>query len=354
MPRPSAVLAARTLWTLGVAAAVLAGRAGALPVVPSPRWGINGHPFSQSPYFDIPLEQQLDLLAELGTGWYRFDLDENALRAETARLDDLLAGATRRGIRLLPILMSSPSCRTPGATPDQVHRAAREFGRAVAGRYHGRITHWELENELDFVAMIRKGERDRRGQLWNWDAPDGSVAENFQEARYQLAKAEIQGLSEGIKEADPTARTIVDTSGWLHTGFVTRLVTEDHVPFDVLAWHWYSEMGDITRVQGRIDLLGRLREFGKPVWITETSRRDGSQGGGEPALATFLTTTVAAMGANPGIGPIFYYELLDEPYSGDDTRYGLLAVAHDRQNRWRVASRKAAFESYRAIIARSP
>lgn len=319
--------------------------------VAAPQWGVNGHPFTQSPYFDVSIDDQLSLLTELGAGWYRVDLEANGFRAETARVDELVAKAAQRGIHVLPVLLSAPSCRSEGATPAEIRQSAFDFGKAVATRYRGKVTHWELENELDIVAMVRKGETTRDHRLWNWDGdPEGASANDYEETRYQRARAEIAGLYAGIKEADPSAETIVDTSGWLHTGFIERLVAEDHVPFDILAWHWYSEMGSITAVDGSIDLLAKLVAYGKPVWITETSRRSGSGGGKEAELAQYVSSDVAAMGRNPRIGAVMVYELLDEPYPGDDTRYGLVSIAQDGQHRWVIGQRKAAFTALHKVI----
>jgi hypothetical protein len=320
---------------------------------PDTIWGVNGHPFSQSPYYDISIGEQLDLVSELGVGWYRVDLSSEAFTAETGRLDELLAESLHRGIRILPVLVSSPSGRSLKATPQQIHDAAFTFGRTVADRYRGRITHWELDNELDTASMIGEGEKMRNESLWYWGAPDGSEPGHYQDLRYLRAKAEIQGFYDGIKSADPGALTIVDTSGWLHYGFVERLVNEDHVPFDVLAWHWYSEMGDITHVEGKLNLVEKLKTYGKPLWITEVNRRDGSSGGHEAELAHYMKTSVNALGANRSIGAVFEYELLDEPYVGDDTRYGLLSVARDTSGRWRVTGKKEAFYAFRSVVLNS-
>lgn len=35
--------------------------------------GVNGHPFTQEGYWQVPIEQQMGLLKELGVGWYRSD-----------------------------------------------------------------------------------------------------------------------------------------------------------------------------------------------------------------------------------------------------------------------------------------
>lgn len=141
--------------------------------------------------------------------------------------------------------------------------------------------------------MIHRGEKARDGKIWKWGDPAGNRPEDYEESRYRKAKAEIQGLYEGVKAADPGTTTVVDTGGWLHYGFVERLVNEDHVPFDILAWHWYSAMGDMTHVQGKLDLVARLAGYGKPLWITEINRQGGSMNGGEREQADYVGKATA-------------------------------------------------------------
>jgi len=318
------------------------------------QWGVNGHPLTQSGYFDVPLETQVELVVQTGAGWYRVDLSTNDFAASTARFDELVDDAERNGIQLLPVLVSSSGCRSGTASTDQIRNAAFAFARTVVERYRGRITHWELSNELDIYALLRKGDRARNGTFWQWGDPDGSNSDDYEENRYQRAKAEILGLQEGVKAADPEAFTIVDTAGWLHYGFIERLVNEDHIPFDILAWHWYSEMGDITRVQGKLDLVEYLKRFGKPLWLTEINRRNGSAGGRDGDLAEFMTRTVAQIGDNPGVAALFVYELLDEPYlgTGGESHYGLVEIAQNGEGRWEVNRKKPAFDALRSVIGK--
>ena len=316
------------------------------------QWGVNGHSFSQEAYWQVPVATQLDLVAELGATWYRFDLSFDGFVSNTERMDGLLAGAEQRRLRLLPDLFAEPGARDEKATAEQIRKAAFTFARQAAGRYKGRITHWELNNELDAYAMIRKGERCRSGRLWEWGDAEGSNPDDFNETRYQKAKAEILGLYEGVKAGDPTALTVVDTAGWLHYGFVERLVMEDHVPFDILSWHWYSECGEITNVQGRVNLVDYLKRFNKPLWITEINRRDGSKHGKEQEQSDYVGRTARQLSANPGIQAFFVYELLDEPYFGADgeSDYGLVTVAKGGAGTWQVSRRKLAFTAFKAAI----
>ena len=96
-----------------------------------------------------------------------------------------------------------------------------------------------------------------------------------EESRYQESKAQILGLARGVRAGNPGAKTMVNAAGWLHYGFFERLIREDKVPFDIIAWHWYSEMGDMTKVRGNFDVLGKLKSYKKPLWSTRKSMAGG-------------------------------------------------------------------------------
>jgi hypothetical protein len=315
-------------------------------------WGVNGHPNVQEGYRQVPLTTQLDLVARLGAGWYRCDVYQGSAEKDPNAFDMLVAEATRRGIRILPVIFPSASCRD-AVPPDRIRQGAFEFARSMAARCRGRITHWELDNELDLFAMVRKGEKCRTGLVWQWGDPDGDRPEHFEESRYQRVKAELTGLHEGIKAGDPGAKTIVDTGGWLHYGFFDRLIREDGIAFDILGWHWYSEMGDMTRVRGNLNVLDRLRTYGKPIWITEINRRGGSQAGAEDDQAAYLSRVSKQLRNAPGVEAFFVYELLDEPYFGRDdpeSHYGLVRIVRGLDDRWRMGAPKPAYHALAAVF----
>lgn len=317
-------------------------------------WGVNGHPVSQEAYWQVPLTTQLDLVRELGAGWYRCDISASSFQASTARIDELLGEAEKRGIKLLPVLVPGGELQDEKATPNQIREGAAKFAAMIVGRYKGRLSHWELGNELDLFALVRKGDTTPKGKLWEWDgAPDGSSPDNYHQGRYEKVRAFIQGLHEGVKAADPASKTLVDTAGWLHHGFIERLVREDKVPFDILAWHWYSEMGDMRKVRGELDLITLLQGYGKPLWITEINRRDGSKGGAEKDAAEYLGSTARQLREHPAIQAFFVYELLDEPYFGEggESDYGLVKITRDGGGPWRTQARKDSFDALKAVIA---
>jgi hypothetical protein len=331
---------------------VLAGAMAAGATAGTFRWGVNGHPNVQEGYCQVPIAAQLNLVAELGTRWYRCDWDQARLDADLRAYDNLVDAAARRGVHILPVIFPATSARSD-ATPDEIRRASFEFARRLVSHFRGRVTHWELDNELDLYALIRKGETTRTGVVWEWGDPDGDKPEHFEETRYAKARAELLGLYEGVKAADPKALTIIDAGGWLHYGFFERLVREDQAPFDILGWHWYSEMGDMTRVRGDFDVLKQIRSYGRPVWLTEIDRRGGSLGGKEAEQAQYLAGAARQLPAQRGIEAFFVYELLDEPYFGaenPESHYGLVTLVKNADGLWRTGRRKPTFAAMRKAI----
>jgi hypothetical protein len=317
-------------------------------------WGVNGHPNVQESYCDTSTGKQFDLVAGLGAHWYRTDWPEESVKRNPSFYDKLVDDAVRRGIHILPVIIPSVTRRID-LSPAQVRKSSAAFARSLSTRYRGKITHWELDNELDIFAMIHKGEKDRNGAVWNYGDANGDRPEQFEESRYRVVKAELQGLHEGIKAGDPKAMTIIDSAGWLHYGFFERLVREDRVPFDITGWHWYSEMGDMTKVLGSFNVLKQLKTYGKPIWITEIDRRGGSIGAsGEKEQADYLTAVAAQLGKIPGVEAFFVYEILDEPYFGPDnleSHMGLVEVSKGPDGRWQPGRTKDGYNTLRAAIA---
>jgi hypothetical protein len=314
-------------------------------------WGVNGHPGAQEGYRQVPIIAQLDLIVELGAKWYRCDWSEGAFCANPAVYDTLVDEATRRGVCLLPVIFPDTSCRSDRPLAE-IRAGAEKFARALVGRYRGRISHWELDNELDNWAMVHKGEKCPNGLLWQWGDPHGNDPNHFQEDRYQKARAELEGLHAGVKAADPTAKTIVD-SCWIHYGFIERLLAKDRVPIDILGWHWYSEMGDPAKANSNINLPEHLKRFGRPIWFTELNYRGGSLGNKHAEQADYLVKLARQLRATPGVEAMFVYELLDEPYFGPDnpeSHYGLVELQRGSDGQWQIGRRKPGFSALRAVI----
>src|SRR5690348_15563962 len=83
------------------------------------QWGVNGHPCLQDAYFAVPIDKQLDLMAELGLHWYRSDWPSDTVKRTPEVYDKLIAAAVRRNIHIFPILFPPVDCRSK-STPEQI------------------------------------------------------------------------------------------------------------------------------------------------------------------------------------------------------------------------------------------
>jgi Glycosyl hydrolase catalytic core len=141
-------------------------------------------------------------------------------------------------------------------------------------------------------------------------------------------------MIDGVKAVDPSAKILMCSTSWMHYGFTDMLSagtqpdgTRGHpVPhWDITAWHWYSDMKDITDAHG-INILQHMKEsYGKPIWITEYGVRPGLPEYlaeeylvGKNALAGFV-----ANAKTYDIQNVDLYSLYDDQVNGGDGNYGV-------------------------------
>jgi hypothetical protein len=288
--------------------------AGDITLSTSPVRGINGHPFNQPAYLgSVNISAQATLIRNLNIDWYRTDTysstSPNTVRAYASALG-------KAGVRMLPIIIPNFSYTTGASATIYTNAFNQAF--ALATRCSSLVTHYDCVNEPDIESMINTGEtRDDNGQVWPFGDPDGDQWWHYKGERYTRAREAIRGCIDGVKAANPANLTMVNTSGWKHTGFTDRLLS-DGITWDVTSWHWYSEMGNIENAGGTTNVLASLRAYGKPMWIGEANFRSGTDGGpGEyGTVATYLTNEIATAKTrfSRGVDGLFLYELLDEPY----------------------------------------
>jgi hypothetical protein len=313
-------------------------------------WGICGYPNARQGYIHVPVQKQLDLVAELGAEYYRVDWND---RKSFSSADVLINEAKKRGIKILPVLFP-PIDLKKSADIKTIYQKSYDYAFKWVSRYKKEISYWELSNEMDVFAMIRKDEKMRKGGTWQLDSPDGDLPEHYEEGRYLAARIMLLGLADGVKAADRNARRIINTAGWFHYGFIKRLI-DDRVPFEILGWHWYSDMGDITNVRNVFNVLEQIAGFGKPVWVTEINRSNGSMDEDVEAQAAYISDAADQMRNLDVIKAFFVYELLDEPYLGDEnpkSYCGLVELKKHERGHWMPGNEKPAFEAYRKTIER--
>jgi hypothetical protein len=167
--------------------------------------------------------------------------------------------------------------------------------------------YYELGNEFDNVAII---------------SGNGDEAADYDGHKLKIIAAYLKGMDDGIKSVQPTAKTMIDAS-WLHYYFLQYLIANGN-KFDIVAWHWYSDM-EATAARIRIpDISLKLGQiFNKPIWFTEVGQRPDPNA--EQLQNDYITSFVKKVKPNPNVGAILCYELFDEPKkSKNENSYGLI------------------------------
>ncbi len=304
-------------------------------------WGINGHPFTAYP--GIPLDLQLDLVVDLGMTQYRFNTRGDG---STAGFDRLLPLAEARGITLLPILY--PDANLDEDSPKDLYRKSFDLAVTMARRYEGRIPVWELANELESYAIIQSCEMRDDGTQYpcEWGHAGGVTPLEYYGPRWIKVSAVLKGLSDGVVSTGTRARRAVGTAGWGHLGAFDRMAA-DGIEWDITVWHDYP---GITEAD-----LARLARWKKPIWITEFNAGSGGFASWEENAQRLAEriTWYRAQRARYGIQAAHLYQLLDEPYWGDDfeARMGIYEVHPDGNGSWQLGPPKPAVNVVRRILA---
>ncbi|MCG1042714.1 glycoside hydrolase family protein [Mycetohabitans sp. B8] len=293
----------------------------ALPTIPCGQgtkgifYGIGGHVGQGGVYDKMSDEQQLGHIKELGMTMYGHDVFDYASTQKVFRIAKL---AKKQCIGVFAALTADLNSY---ANEDAAYRDGLKLGAMVATTLKGVVQYYQVGNEYENVSI-------RRGH--------GNNPDDYDNASFQKARGSILGMIDGIKSANPSATIMMCPLGWLHFGFLDMLYTGTQpdgsrghrIPkWDITAWHWYSDMGDITAARG-VNVLRHLHDtYRKPIWITELGVRPGAS---EQASAAYLVGPNALGGLvqyakKYNIQNVTLYELLDDEAYGGDGNYGLLA-----------------------------
>lgn len=317
--------------------------------------GVNGHPYVQEVYKAISIEDQIKKVQEIGFKWYRNDWYEYATTQNgVVQYNKLIKEAKKKGIKILPIIIPPVDLKKEQSL-DQIYRKSFKFAHQLVTLYKNDIDTWELHNELDNYSIISTNEVNILDLVWKAGIPRGDKEEHYSIERYNKAKSALKGLADGVFSADKTAKRIINSS-YMHYGFM-QLLVRDNIGFEIIGWHWYSDMGEITKVRGNYNLLEQLKIINKPIWVTELSRRNGSYGrNGESEHSLYIDRTVNDYMQLAKVYPIekiFVYELLDEPNFGSnngESYYGLIKVNKDKNGKWSLSGGKKAFFLLKGLL----
>lgn len=276
--------------------------------------GISGHPFSTAPYKNTPATTQIQMIKDMKMDYYRFD----AWASYDGSIDppalwrSLRNAAIAANIKMLPVLV--PRTLNYNSDAATSYKNGKILGSNFAAKNGQYFDYYEIGNEMEnhFILPNKSGES----------------LSHYNLAKLEIVAAYLKGMDEGIKAIDPTAKTMVN-SGWLHFAYIQKLI-DAGVKFDIVAWHWYSEMERLAINDIAIpipDITKKLSSMfpGKPIWITEFNTRSGSLKEGESGQDLFIQNFIAKCKNNPNVKTIIIYELLDQPEHRDSTErdYGM-------------------------------
>ena len=273
------------------------------------------------------VNRTLDLMTADGVRTVRLfvpwvDVEPNPGQFNWGQVDLMVDAANARGMSVLGGVTSAPAWATePGAIPVTSPPASvatyGDFVGAVAARYRGRISAYEIWNEPNSVLSWTSG-------------PQGPEPDKYAD----LLKAAYPK----IKAADPAATVI---GGVLGSVFSLGALTLDPVAFvnqmyaagakgsfDALSLHPYqyttkfSEGGGVfasplSQFNGMRQAMVGNGDGGKKIWATEYGEPTSSAD--EATQAAYLTDFLTKWRTLPGAGPAYVYTTRDRNTgSGND------------------------------------
>ncbi|MXV49981.1 hypothetical protein GS399_03280 [Pedobacter sp. HMF7647] len=276
--------------------------------------GINGHPLDGTgAYSYLTAAKQVELLKSMGMTWYRVDVTTMSDGSITVPYlyNPLKEAAIAGKVNILPVLYTRTL--NMSATESASYEAGKKIGGNFAAKYGAYFNYYELGNELDLKILLA--------------GKSGQSQSHYDTAKFKIIAAYLKGMDVGIKEMDPGAKTMVDAS-WLHYAFFW-LLDNYGVKYDIIAYHWYSEMesaaaGTTYKID---DITKKLSgTFSKPIWFTEFGQRFKNNGVDEENQQKFITSFLEKCKKNPRVQVVMGYELLDEPQKNSllESNYGFL------------------------------
>lgn len=272
--------------------------------------GANGHSLGLPPYTATSAVQQIAMLRKMGMRGYRQDvlLNTDGSMPSAATFSKLYQAATDSGITILPMI--SAQTINFDKTEAQMYTVGKLYGVNVATKNSKYFKYYELGNELDNLVIL--------------PGKDGNKTTDYDATKFKKAASYLKGMDVGIKSVQPTAQTMVN-AGWLHYAFLQMLESYG-VNFDIIAYHWYSDMEGAAKGKNIPDITLKLSGlFTKPIWFTEAGQRYKNVADLEQLQSDFTQGFIAKCRANPQVKAVLFYELFDEPDRSDaEGHFGLI------------------------------
>jgi hypothetical protein len=279
-------------------------------------YGMNGHNNHGGAYFISSISLQLQQLQDLGVKVYRNEVYDSPSATKLAGIADTMAAG---GVTVYPVMLVGIDYNS------ETDAYNDGFALGVATAKARKWPWYEVSNELDNLTLTGTN-------------VDGVYPTDFDNAKFMKARGVIRGMIAGVKSVDSNAKIVIGGLGWLHYAFDQMLAngtqpdgTSGHpvVTWDITAWHWYSELGDITHacgVSGCYNVLATLQKLGKPIWINEFGVNPGygtQEQSAQYLVGNKMMQQFVSLAPQYDIESIQMYELYDDPAGGEGP-FGLL------------------------------
>ncbi|CCD38511.1 hypothetical protein BKIR_c30_0217 [Candidatus Paraburkholderia kirkii UZHbot1] len=309
----------------------------AAPPAPTARrfYGVNGHNNEGGAYDISSPALQLSQLQDLGVKYYRNEVYSQGTSNKLAGIAQLMDAG---GVTVYPVMLMDIA---NFSNETDAYDAGFALGQQTASSCH--YPYYEVTNEMDSLALA--------GNV------DGVYPQDSDNDEFMKVRGIIRGMIAGIQSVDTSGKIILGGGTWLHYGFAQMLAAGTQpdgstghpvVEWDITAWHWYSDQGDITNACGGTgchNVLQALHAFGKPIWINEFGVRLNY--GTDEQIAAYLVgnrmmAEFVALASTYDIELIQNYELYDDPLGGEGA-YGL------RKNDG--ITQKRAYTAFKSFVA---
>jgi hypothetical protein len=319
-----------------MALCLLSTAAAASAAGPPPLAGVQTHLLWEG-VWNADMNRQLDLVKRSGAAITRVDVGWASVqqggpgrleRWYLDRLDAVVAGADRRGLKLLLTFMNTPcwASTAPASVkrgcagawwsrgvsayaPTDPARYADAIGM-LAARYRGRVAGWEIWNEPNLADFFR--------------APDPAAA----------YAALVKSAYPAVKAADPAALVVAGSLSQSDAAF-TQALYDDGIKgsFDALSIHPYSDDASPLDARSNADrrvsfirgvpavrqVMVRNRDAG-PIWLTESGWSTAQvrtpdpwrNGVSEADQARFLGLQMQQAAKWPWVRATIWYDLVDD------------------------------------------
>ncbi len=281
------------------------------------------------------LERQLTAVERTGATWLRVPVNWSQIEQRRGRfqwtvLDRIVRKARRHDLSILANISQAPRwaralLSEPSAPPQDPSTYAR-FSAAVAKRYRGKITHWEIWNEPNLNGSFG-GIRTH-----------GNAPELYSRLLKPAYRAIHRVQRRPVVVAGALAAGTDSSSSYSMSAFVRRMYDAGaRGSFDALALHPYIGSGtDATRrrVYADVQRVRRLmvEHHNKQlaIWWTELGHSTWAGGVSPQAQRRLILEQLEAAAGRAYVGPAFVYAIRDNGASTAEVgaNFGSL-LSHD-------------------------